>query len=172
MTKPFVVNNSGKTEWFTPPKIIRSARLVMGGIDLDPASCSKANEIVGADKYYTKEQDGLRQRWFGRVWLNPPYTAGVIDKFILKFCEHATRGDIEQACILVNNCTETRWFQQLASVCFDFCFTNGRLRYIDGDGNGLGSPLQGQCIVYYGNRRQEFTDEFEKHGIVLHRLTK
>ena len=44
----------------------------MKGIDLDPASCAKANKVVNATKYFCKRQDGLRQEWRGRVFLNPP----------------------------------------------------------------------------------------------------
>ena len=63
---------SESREHYTPPSIIRRARSVMGGIDLDPASSAEANEVVRARRYYTIEANGYEQRWSGRVLLNPP----------------------------------------------------------------------------------------------------
>jgi len=35
-------------DWHSPAQVIEAARTVMGGINLDPASCEAANEIVRA----------------------------------------------------------------------------------------------------------------------------
>ena len=79
--RPHVSNNSGENEWYTPFNIIESARVVMGSIDLDPASSESANNIVKATKYYTKEDNGLEQSWFGNIWLNPPYSQPLVKYF-------------------------------------------------------------------------------------------
>lgn len=38
----------------------------------------KADEIVRAAKVYLVREDGLKERWHGRIWANPPY--GEVDQ--------------------------------------------------------------------------------------------
>jgi hypothetical protein len=60
-------------DWETPAEVIEAARASFGGrIDLDPASCERANLTVRADRYIAPPADGLLAPWFGNVWLNPP----------------------------------------------------------------------------------------------------
>jgi hypothetical protein len=70
-------------EYRTPAKYVEAARRVLGGIDLDPASSAEANVVVRASKFFTKEDDGLKHPWAGRVWLNPPY-CGLTGLFVAK----------------------------------------------------------------------------------------
>jgi hypothetical protein len=65
-------HSSTTTEHFTPSDVVEFARAVMGGIDLDPASCPLANTVVGADQIYAVEDNGFPRPWHGRVFLNPP----------------------------------------------------------------------------------------------------
>jgi rubrerythrin len=166
--KPHVSNNSGNNEWYTPAEYIDAARYVMGSIDLDPASSDVANQTVKAVTYYTIDNDGLQHEWFGRVWMNPPYASGFVDKFTEKLTMHYQDGDIEEAIVLVNNATETTWFQQMSSVCKCICFPRRRVKFIDIDGNPSGAPLQGQAILYMGSNMDEFANVFSKFGIVLY----
>jgi hypothetical protein len=65
-------------EWHTEAPIVAAARQVLGGIDLDPASCAEAQETVRAARFFTKEQDGLTRPWAGRVFMNRSGSAAEI----------------------------------------------------------------------------------------------
>lgn len=75
---------SGDVEYYTPPAIIAAAYLVLGTIDLDPASSATANERVKAVRIFTKADDGLQQEWHGKVWMNHPFGKKVNAKWIKK----------------------------------------------------------------------------------------
>ena len=158
---PHVSNNSGENEWYTPIEFIKAAREVMGRIDLDPASCEAANKTVQATKIFTVNDDGLKQKWRGNVWLNPPYASDLIGKFADKVVE--SKDDIEQAIILVNNATETGWFNTLISVASAVVFPKSRVKFYMADGK-TGAPLQGQAFIYVGNCPHKFLDVFKAFG--------
>jgi len=162
-----VANNSGENEWYTPTAYIEAARLVLGEIDLDPASCAVANRIVKASKFFTKEQDGLAQQWWGRVWMNPPYSQPLCGQFCEKLTAEFETPNVTGAIVLVNNATETVWFQAMAELAGAVCFPKGRIRFIDKDGNPRGAPLQGQAILYFGDDVCAFDAAFKSFGFVL-----
>jgi ParB family chromosome partitioning protein len=158
-----VAQNSGENEWYTPPNFIASARAVMGGIDTDPASSEIANNTVKAKRFYTKEDDGLRQTWKGNVWMNPPYAQPLISNFAEAVAYKYSAGEFKQAIVLVNNATETQWFQRMAGVASAICFPKSRVRFLDPQGNP-GAPLQGQAILYFGKNPAKFAEEFNQYG--------
>jgi phage N-6-adenine-methyltransferase len=160
-----VSNNSGENEWYTPLIYIDSARKVMKTIDLDPASSETANKNVKAKNYNTEKINGLDMDWTGNVWLNPPYSQPLIKQFSEKLLKELSH--ISQAIVLVNNATETNWLQPLIEKCAAACFVKGRIRFVDKNGKAGTAPLQGQVILYFGNRTVSFRTEFSKHGHIL-----
>lgn len=160
--KPHVAQNSGNNEWYTPAEYIEAARKTMGNIDLDPASSDIANKTVGASEYYTIETDGLKQNWFGNVWLNPPYSTDKIGAFVNKLIEELP--NIDSAVLLVNNATETIWFSRIVEVASAVCFPKGRVKFVDINGNSSGAPLQGQAVLYIGEEVNKFIDSFAHFG--------
>ena len=156
---------SGDFEWFTPPAYTEAARHVMGGIDLDPASSAAANENVQATTYYTAGDDGLVQNWSGRVWMNPPYAAKLVWSFCDKLAEDFASESVTQACVLLNNTTETLWFQRLGEVASALCLPSRRIHFWHPDKPEAESPKQGQAVIYLGPNVREFCTEFKDFGL-------
>lgn len=155
-------------EWYTPREYIAAARDVLGTIDLDPASCLPAQTIVGARRIYTVDDDGLEQPWTGRVWLNPPYSMPLIQKFVRRLIDHYEAGDVTAAIVLTNNCTDAGWFHSLLEA-YPVCFTRGRIPFWRPNQTTF-ATRQGQAFFYLGTDPQRFVDAFSQFGIVVTRL--
>lgn len=165
-----VCKMTGNEEHYTPEEYVNLARLVMGGIDTDPASCEEAQKIVQADVWYSKEDDGLTRDWNGNVFMNPPYSVGVIDKFITKLLEEIELGHTAQAILLTNNNTDTKWFHSAAEKADRICFTKGRINFYQvGDGitTTKTSPTNGQTFFYFGPNGDWFSDLFVDVGLIM-----
>ena len=152
-------------EWYTPVEIIESARLVMGGIDLDPASCEAAQKNVKAARFYTVEDDGLAQQWPGRVWINPPFSQGLISRFVGHLFYELHDGRTTEAVLLANAYTDAAWFHGAAMHAQLLCFTRGRVQF-KSPTKASTAPTIGQVLFYFGARPEAFREEFAKYGHV------
>lgn len=161
-----VGHNSGENEWYTPLEYIDAAIEVLGAIDLDPASNEDANRIVRATKFFTIGDNGLKQDWLGRVWLNPPYAQPYIAFFCEKLVAEYSTGAVSAAIVLVNNATETVWFQRLASVSAAICFPAARIRFWHPNRKSA-SPLQGQAVLYLGPNPDRFRATYMDFGFTV-----
>jgi len=162
-----VSHNSGENEWYTPAEYIEAARLAMGSIDTDPASCEQANSTVKAGVFFDEESNGLSQKWSGNVWMNPPYAQPLMRHFADAVASKYESGEINQAVVLVNNATETEWFRTMAKQASAICFPAGRVRFIDKAGNPSGAPLQGQAVIYMGRCVGKFKSAFARFGWIV-----
>jgi phage N-6-adenine-methyltransferase len=160
-----LAEGTGDNEWFTPAQYIAAARIVMGTINLDPASHKKAQETVQAKNFYTQQDDGLKHEWHGAVWLNPPYSKGSIGPFVEKLVGEVAAKRTTQAIMLTHNSTDTEWFHLAESRADLLCFTHGRIKFLDIHGQEC-SPTQGQTFFYFGRAKEEFRDIFGTYGFV------
>lgn len=162
-------------EWYTPERVIEAARAAMGTIDLDPASCEEANQVVKATRYIALPQDGLKVPWEGWVWCNPPYSQGQqwVEKVVSEF---RRIGGSKPAgiCLLLNAATETRWAQMAMSTASVICFPAGRLRFWGPNERAGGSPQVGQMVLYYGSGKSpaKFAEAFKDTGSIHYRTPR
>jgi ParB family chromosome partitioning protein len=98
--------------------------------------------------------------------MNPPYSAGVVDRFVAKLLDEHHAGNVPAAVVLTNNSTDTRWWQSLARRSGAVCLLAGRVRFYGPEGE-KGAPLQGQTVCYLGDNTSLFTERFDEFGVVL-----
>jgi len=170
--KPNSENGRDSGSWYTPAKYVEMARSVMGSIDIDPYSCSEANKVVKAKKYFTESDNALTKDWntIGRatVWANPPYGRGIIDKCTSKLIEEYYKGGISQAIILVNNATETGWFQDLVKEAAAICLVSKRIAFYNDDNKEVSGNTRGQVFIYLNaTGSAAFEREFSAIGQVF-----
>ena len=133
---------SSKTDlWSTPQDLFNELNSEFH-FDIDVCADESNHKC---DKYYSKEQDGLKQIWMGTAWCNPPY-GREIGKWVEKgYNSHN----------LYNNCivmllparTDTKWFHQ-----YIYNNSNAEIRFIKGRlkfGNSKNSaPFPSMIVIF------------------------
>ena len=157
--------SSSSAEWYTPPEIVGKVIEVMGEIDLDPCSNPEPRNIP-ARNVFTAEDDGLKQGWAGRVYLNPPYGRG-IGKWVNKLI-HEAESDydpyVTEAIALLPARVDTQWFRPL--FMYPICFISGRLKF---SGHKNSAPFP-SALIYIGRNKQKFYDVCGELGEIVERV--
>lgn len=116
-----------KDEWGTPQKLFDELNEVVGGFDLDACASKENTKVVEA--YFNKDQNGLVQKWFGKVFCNPPYSRGEVEKWVDKALEETANGNAELVVLLLPAYTDTKWFHK----CWEGEKSNqARIKFIKG----------------------------------------
>lgn len=160
-----LTGNAPNDERYTPPRILGRVRRVLGEIDCDPASCAEAQERVRAGVWYSREDDGRRREWNGRVWCNPPYSRGLLHDFVLALLRERAAGRCTEAICLVNNATETAAIQTLLRAADCVCLITGRIAFLGEDLDGKTGGYQGQILTYHGPLWARFSRVMSEIGV-------
>lgn len=114
---PDVMFSSRKTEWETPQALFNELNAEFH-FTLDVCANKENRKCLN---FYTKELNGLSQKWTGVCWMNPPY-GREIGKWIMKAYEASLNG--ATVVCLVPARTDTAWWH-------DYC-AKGEVRFIRG----------------------------------------
>lgn len=132
-------------EWYTPKEIVAS----LGKFDLDP--CAPEHPLWKlAEHSYNKSDDGLSKQWFGRVWLNPPYSRPLIEQFVRKLAEHGNG-----IALLFNRCDSKMFQDVIFKKATGMKFLRHRIRFYRPDGTRGDSPGCGSILIAFGEDNAE-----------------
>ena len=144
----------------------------MGGIDFDPASCSEANQTVRATTFFGREQDGLVQRWWGRVFLNPPFGM-TWKRWAEKLAREIEAGRVQQAFLVGQGNVlwgiGAPWFRPLWQGSLFLPHTQPN--FLDPVSGKWVGVRYGVFLYYYGPRQVRFARVFGDKGIILRPMT-
>ena len=154
--------DSGNHEYYTPSEIIGAAREVMGRITLDPASSAQANKTVRADTFYS--DNGLDRAWFGRVWMNHPFSRKNNPLWINRLHNAYCQGEIEEGLCITYAATSEAWFQPL--LLRRQCFLTPRTNYLLPNGTVKRGVTKGSVVTYFGPKQSLFSSVFRHFGVV------
>jgi phage N-6-adenine-methyltransferase len=115
--------------------------------------------------YYDPLNDALCGNWYENAktlsieptfYLNPPYSAGNIDKFMAKALEESQKGAV--VVCLVPCATDTKWWHKYAMKAQEIRFIKGRVRFVGFDEEGKqvkNSPTFSSCVVIFNRNVPE-----------------
>jgi len=167
-------------QWFTPPEIIAQVRLTFHDfIYLDPCGSEESNKIVQAGKVIMKNSLDTEWGHAGTVFCNPPsgrYTGTNPDykglsnpqAFFKKLNYGVDNWQINQYIFLGYSIEQLQTLQTKTEIPKDclICIPSKRIRFVDQSGN-RNSPTHGNCIIYRGNQRLRFVEQFRGLGVIL-----
>lgn len=145
MNTTFERTATSSDEWYTPKGIIDA----LGEFDLDP--CASVVPLWKTAKVqFDKFDDGLSKEWEGRVWLNPPYSRPLIEKFVNRMVKH------NNGIMLTFNRCDTKMFQDIIfPKAAGMLFVKGRIKFYTPDGTQTGTPGCGSVLVAFGEENAE-----------------
>lgn len=153
-------HSNKSANWRTPPGIIGMVRDVLGVIDLDPCTSEEANQLVGARRIFTQEDNSLEQDWgAGSYFINPPggRNKGSRGTNPQLFWEKLMQQRLEnpsfsQAIFLAFNLEmlQTSQNKEFPSLMdFPFCVPMRRIKFLDPEtGLEQKSPTHANALVY------------------------
>lgn len=104
--------------------------------------------------FFTPEQDGLKQKWGGVCWMNPPY-GRKIGAWMRKAWESKTT-----VVCLVPARTDTKWWHDYAMKASEIRFVKGRLKFGDSKNS---APFPSAVIVFREKNNENIkVTSFEK----------
>lgn len=133
-------NAQRETRWLTPRPLVEA----LGDFDLDP--CGAPGHHLARRTYLLENgEDGLRDPWSGRVWLNPPYGREQIP-FVRRLAEHG------HGTALIFVATETAlWHEQVWPRATGILFMRGRVTFARADGElAKANSGKGSALIAYG----------------------
>jgi site-specific DNA-methyltransferase (adenine-specific) len=138
-----------KDEWGTPQWLFD---LLDQEFNFQVDAAANAENSKCGWNYFGQDSTKISWQTLGAktFYLNPPYSAGNIDRFMQKAYEESQKGAV--VVCLVPCATDTKWWHNYAMKAQEIRFIKGRVRFVgyDEEGNPVrNSPTFSSCVVIF-----------------------
>lgn len=130
---------SNRLDWGTPVKFFKRLDAEFG-FTLDVCATERTAKCR---EFFTPEMDGLKQRWYGICWMNPPYGNEIAAWMEKAYRESRTGTTV--VC-LVPSRTDTNWWHEYVMKAAEIRFVRGRLRF---EGAEASAPFPSAVVVLH-----------------------
>lgn len=121
--------------WATPKEVFDKYDAIY---HFETDVCATAGNTK-CDRFFSPEQDGLKQEWTGVCWCNPPYERQ-LSKWVKKAAEsNAVVG------MLIPARTDTRWFHDYVLKYGEIEFIKGRIKFVGAIDN---APFPSMFVLF------------------------
>ncbi|MBQ3060208.1 MAG: adenine methyltransferase [Desulfovibrio sp.] len=117
--------SSTRQDWETPWPFFMKMNDQYGPFVLDVCA-TPAN--TKCEQFFTKEENGLLQPWYGRAWMNPPYGRG-INAWVKKATEEVRKNTEQVVCLLPARTDTAWWHDYVERYAFSVRFIRGRITF-------------------------------------------
>lgn len=134
---------SNKDDWETPASLFKNLNEKYS-FDLDAAASDENHKV---DNYFTENDDALKQKWGGNVFVNPPYGRN-IRAWVEKAYQESVRDPNRNIVMLIPSRTDTSYWHDFIFPHADIEFIRGRLKFeVDGQA-GNPAPFPSAIVVF------------------------
>jgi phage N-6-adenine-methyltransferase len=134
--------SSGRTDWETPPEVMKAFHDVFGKFDLDPCAIDSTRKAAVC---FREGVNGLDEAWWGKVFVNPPYGRKWTQAWIRKCHEEVAEGRADLVVALLASRTDTPGWHDHIMEATHVIFVRGRIRFV---GAQHSAPFPSVIVVW------------------------
>ena len=134
--------SSNSVEYETPDELFKKLN-DEHKFDLDVCA---TKENAKCKKYFTIKEDGLKQKWHGVCFMNPPYNRKIkywIEKAYNEMYEHKVK-----TVALIPARTDTQYWHDYIFLKTGIQFLKGRLKFKNSNGVNNAAPFPSAIVIF------------------------
>lgn len=152
---PYMPVNPQKTDWETPHDLFEKLWDEFGGFDLDPC-CSPGHYTecrIVAEGGYSFYETGLTAKWFGKVYMNPPY-GRAISQWIEKAVSEVEKKNAELVVALLPARVDVKWWHKYVGLNHVWTprFDDGHPSIVDGEKTAFTGTMRADAVRFLAGR--------------------